>query len=50
MPKICYVNENLNSYANCKCEDKEGNCKICYKTINKNSDNSNIIYNANKEF
>ena len=50
MPKACYVNENLNSYANCKCEDKEGNCKICYPTIKKNSDNSNIIYNANKGF
>ena len=47
MPKVCYVDGILNSYANCKCEDKEGNCKICYDTIKKDSNNSNIVYNAN---
>ena len=47
MPKACYIDGNLNSYANCKCEDKEGNCKICYDTIKKDSKNSSVIYNAN---
>jgi len=47
MPKACYVDGVLNSYANCKCEDKEGNCKICYDTIKKDNKNSNIVYNAN---
>lgn len=47
MPKACYLDGELNNYANCKCEDKEGNCKICYDTIKKDSKNSNVIYNAN---
>jgi len=46
MPKACYVNGDLNSYANCKCEDKEGNCKICYPTIKKDSNNSSVVYQA----
>ena len=50
MPKACYVDNELNSYANCKCEDKNGNCKICYPTIKKDSKNSSIVYNANDVF
>jgi len=50
MPKACYVDGKLNSYANCKCEDSEGNCKICYPTIKKDSSNSNVVYNANTGF
>ena len=50
MPKACYLNGKLNSYANCKCEDTEGNCKICYPTIKKDSTNSNVVYNANTGF
>ena len=46
MPKACYVDGKMNTYANCKCEDKEGNCKICYDTIKKDSKNSDIIYNS----
>lgn len=46
MPKACYVDGNLNNYANCKCEDKEGNCKICYLTIKKDSHNSSVVYQA----
>jgi len=45
MPKACYINGKLNSYANCKCEDKEGNCKICYDTIKKDT-GANVVYNA----
>jgi hypothetical protein len=47
MPKACYVDGKLNSYAKCKCEDKDGNCKICYDTIVKDSKNSSVVYNAN---
>jgi uncharacterized protein (UPF0333 family) len=46
MPKACYINGTLNSYANCKCEDKYGNCKICYPTIKKDSKNASVVYNA----
>jgi hypothetical protein len=44
MPKACYIDGNLNSYANCKCEDKYGNCKICYDTIKKDDKGSNVVY------
>jgi len=47
MPKACYVGDILNSYANCKCEDSKGNCKICYPEIKKDSKNSNVVYDAN---
>jgi hypothetical protein len=47
MPKICYVDGKMNNYANCKCEDKEGNCKICYDTIKKDTNNASTIYNSN---
>ena len=44
MPKACSINNVLNPYANCKCEDESGNCKLCYATIDKDSKNSNIVY------
>jgi hypothetical protein len=47
MPKICYVDGKMNNYANCKCEDKDGNCKICYDTITKDSNNAVKIYSSN---
>lgn len=46
MPKACFVNGVLNSYANCKCEDQNGNCKLCYDTIIKDTKNSNVVYDA----
>jgi hypothetical protein len=50
MPKACYVDGNLNSYANCKCEDESGNCKICYKEIKKDSKNASTVYDASANF
>ena len=44
--KICELNGTLNSYANCKCADNNGNCKICYDPIKRDETNANIIYNA----
>ena len=46
MPKSCYIDGKLNSYANCKCEDENGNCKICYDTIDHIDNNAKVIYNA----
>jgi hypothetical protein len=46
MPKACYIDGKLNSYANCKCEDPLGNCKICYPSIEKDSHNASVIYSA----
>ena len=46
MPKACYVDGKMNTYANCKCEDDKGNCKICYPTIKKDDKNSSVVYNA----
>lgn len=50
MPKACYIDGNLNSYANCKCEDEYGNCKICYDEIKKDSKNANTVYDASGNF
>ncbi len=47
MPKACYVDGHFNSYANCKCEDKNGNCKICYDEIKQDSTNATVIFDAN---
>jgi hypothetical protein len=50
MPQVCYVDGQINPYANCMCQDKKGNCKVCYPTIKKDDKNSNIVYNADSEF
>ena len=49
MPKTCFVDGTLNEYSNCKCEDENGNCKICYGEIKKDTKNANVVYNANFE-
>jgi hypothetical protein len=46
MPKICALNGKMNSYANCKCEDKRGICKICYPTIERNKSGAQVIYDS----
>jgi hypothetical protein len=46
MPKACYIDGKMNTYANCKCEDDKGNCKICYPEIKKDSKNSSVVYNS----
>jgi hypothetical protein len=48
MPKVCFVDGKLNSFANCKCEDSEGNCKICYDTIKKFDNGAGIVYDSQK--
>jgi hypothetical protein len=50
MPQGCYVDGQMNSYANCMCQDQKGNCKICYPTIKKDDKNSSVVYDADSEF
>lgn len=46
MPKACFVDGNMNSYANCKCEDDRGNCKICYPTIKQDKSGAKVIFDS----
>ena len=48
MPQICYVDGKLNSYANCKCQDKDGNCKICYDTLQNDKQGPYVVYDVMK--
>ena len=50
MPKVCFVNGILDPYSNCKCEDKDGNCKICFPPILKYKKGAEMIYDDKKEF
>jgi hypothetical protein len=34
--------------SNCKCEDQEGNCEICYPPVNIDRKGRSVIYNADK--
>lgn len=49
MPKACYVDGKLNSYANCKCEDKDGNCRICYDELKRDNNNATVIFDSSKK-
>ena len=46
MPKACFVNGDMNSYANCKCEDERGNCKICYPTIQRDKSGARVVFDS----
>jgi len=46
MPTICQIGDNLNAYANCKCVDNNGKCKICYPDIKQSMTNGGVIYDA----
>ena len=47
MPTICVKDGEMNTFANCKCVDKEtGACKICYPEIRKDEKGRTVIYNA----
>lgn len=46
MPKACFIDGKMNSYANCKCEDNKGNCKICYPVIKKDDKSANVVYSS----
>jgi len=47
MPQICSIDGVVNSYANCMCQDKDGNCKKCYPELQKYNKGAHVIYNNN---
>jgi predicted Holliday junction resolvase-like endonuclease len=46
----CMENGKPNPYANCKCADKFGTCKVCYPTEKKYESGSNVVYDATNSF
>jgi len=48
MPSICIKDGKLNSFANCKCTNNNGECKVCYPEIKKDKKDSSVVYNPNE--
>jgi hypothetical protein len=47
--KLCLIDDKTyKPLANCKCEDKDGYCKICYPEVKIDRKGRSVIYNANK--
>ena len=46
----CMENGNPNPYANCKCTDKFGTCKVCYPTEKKYESGANVVYDSTDSF
>ncbi len=47
--RLCLMKDNkYKPLANCKCEDKDGYCQICYDEINVDRKGRSVIYDANK--
>ncbi len=47
--KLCLMDDKTyKPLANCKCEDKNGYCKICYPEVNIDRKGRSVIYNADK--
>lgn len=47
--KLCLMDDKTyKPLANCKCEDKDGYCKICYPEVKIDRKGRSVIYNANK--
>jgi hypothetical protein len=46
----CMENGKPNPYANCKCADEFGTCKVCYPTQKKYESGSNVVYDATNSF
>jgi hypothetical protein len=46
----CMENGKPNPYANCKCADEFGECKVCYPTEKKYESGSNVVYDATNSF
>jgi hypothetical protein len=46
----CMENGKPNPYANCKCADKFGECKVCYPTQKKYESGSNVVYDSTDSF
>lgn len=48
MPTSCVKNGKLKPFSNCKCVDENGDCKICYDEIKKESKGKPISYNPDE--
>lgn len=47
--KLCLMDDKTyKPLANCKCEDKDGYCKICYPEVKIDRKGRSVIYNAYK--
>ncbi len=47
--KLCLMDDKTyKPLANCKCEDKNGYCKICYPEVKIDRKGRSVIYNADK--
>ena len=47
--KLCLIDDKTyKPLANCKCEDKDGYCKICYPEVKVDKKGRSVIYNAYK--
>ena len=46
MPTICQIGDTINAYANCKCIDNDGKCKMCYPDIKRDMTHASVIYDA----
>jgi hypothetical protein len=46
--RLCLMKDNTyKPLSNCKCEDKDGFCQICYPEVKIDNKGRSIIYNAN---
>ena len=48
--ELCMRDGKPDPYANCKCADKFGECKVCYPTQKKYESGSNVVYDATNSF
>ena len=44
--ELCMNGDKPNPYANCKCVDKAGDCKVCYDTEKRFEQGSNVVYDS----
>lgn len=50
MPMSCFKsNKDHNPYANCKCVDSSGMCKVCYPEITKYKKGSKTLFNPDDQ-
>jgi hypothetical protein len=45
--ELCMNGDKPNPYANCKCVDKAGDCKVCYDTEKRFEQGANVVYDSN---
>lgn len=48
MPTVCSKDRKVNPYSNCKCTNKDGECKICYPEVKKEGEDRSVIYNPDE--